>query len=432
MVSLFGSDDNLKIAFFWDESFLWGIVAYDAFTNLSLNFNLVTSSDIKSGALKGYDILFVPGGWASNKIKSLGDKGKENIQSFVDGGGSYLGICGGAGLALSHKDGLGLVPITRKPTSERVPSFSGKIGIIQEHPKHPIWQGIPDRTGFYAWWPGQFSLRKPNSVRVLASYDEPHDGAFVSDIPVRPNIDWDSLERSYGTNLNPSRIKGEPAVVEAGYGKGKVLLSYLHFETLGHKQGYKALLNILDYLSGKKVRADCTISTAGNASLTKCSKNADRRLIEMAKHLETAARDLISFGENNGLWYWRQPWILQWRRGVRGIEYCTLFLMLRRLLELLEQNANHDAVTVSVLAELRELALPFFEKARELLSLEKAAMNSGPISPLKTDNENIRLLREELFANSKSFGGYFKQIIDRIDEMLLPLLKAVCQHAKAD
>ena len=41
-------------------------------------------------------------------------------------GGSYLGFCGGAGLATM--DGMGLLNVKRKPTKERVPSLSAGYG----------------------------------------------------------------------------------------------------------------------------------------------------------------------------------------------------------------------------------------------------------------------------------------------------------------
>ncbi len=410
-----------KIALFWDESFLWGLIAYDVFTLLSINFGIVTSTDIHEGALETYDVLFVPGGWASNKIRALGERGKENIRRFVENGGNYLGFCGGAGLALAHKDGISLVPVTRKPTTERVPSFSGKIRLNQSDTGHPMWEGIKDKEAFHAWWPGQFSIIEHGKVKVLATYDVPEDGSYVADLPVGPMIDWARWEQSYNTNLNPKRVKGEPAIIETNFGKGKVFLSYLHFETPGDDQGYKVLLNILEYLAGKRVQIENPPKEMQVIDYN--GSSADKKLAKLTGELEDAASDLISFGQNNFLWYWRNPWIIQWRRGVRGIEYCTIYSLLKRL-SLLAPQISDDIGLIGQLTDLKEFCFPFFEKAKQLLMLERFAMNRGPISPLKSDDENIQRMRDELFSNSKSFGGYFKQIIDTIDAILLPMLKA--------
>ncbi len=68
-------------AFLWDESFLWGLMAYNSLKSLGLPFDLVRSADIKKGCLQNYKMLFVPGGWASNKSKLLGDKGIKEIKT---------------------------------------------------------------------------------------------------------------------------------------------------------------------------------------------------------------------------------------------------------------------------------------------------------------------------------------------------------------
>src|SRR5271157_836090 len=109
-----GYDERMKkgagksaIAFLWDESFLWGIMAYKALREAGLPFRLIRAADIGTGALLDCSALVVPGGWASNKIKVLGEPGISGIRQFVKEGGMYVGFCGGAGLATS--DGIGLL-----------------------------------------------------------------------------------------------------------------------------------------------------------------------------------------------------------------------------------------------------------------------------------------------------------------------------------
>ena len=71
---------NRSCALLWDESFLWGLMAWRALKEAGLPFDLLRSEDIREGALSRYRMLFVPGGWASNKINTLGDQGREAIQ----------------------------------------------------------------------------------------------------------------------------------------------------------------------------------------------------------------------------------------------------------------------------------------------------------------------------------------------------------------
>jgi hypothetical protein len=61
-------------ALLWDESFLWGLMARRALTEAGLPFDLLRSEDIRAGALSRYRMLFVPGGWASNKMDALGEQ----------------------------------------------------------------------------------------------------------------------------------------------------------------------------------------------------------------------------------------------------------------------------------------------------------------------------------------------------------------------
>ncbi len=75
------------IAFLWDESFLWGIMAYKALGEAGLPFRLIRAADIGAGGLRDCSALVVPGGWASNKIKALGEPGVSGIRRFVQGRG---------------------------------------------------------------------------------------------------------------------------------------------------------------------------------------------------------------------------------------------------------------------------------------------------------------------------------------------------------
>jgi hypothetical protein len=132
-----------------------------------------------------------------------------------------------------------------------VPSFSGRIrlNVID----HPIWE---KRTTdiFYAWWPSQFIIEDKN-IKVLASYGETMPDSFSSDLnvgDVEANGSWDELEKIYKINLNPKRLINEPAVIEGSYGKGKVILSLVHFDTPDDVNGQLVLRNLWQYLAGQK------------------------------------------------------------------------------------------------------------------------------------------------------------------------------------
>ncbi len=58
-------------------------------------------ADIRSGALDGFDVAVFPGGSGSGQARSLQAEGRARVRQFVEHGGGYLGICGGAYLGTS-------------------------------------------------------------------------------------------------------------------------------------------------------------------------------------------------------------------------------------------------------------------------------------------------------------------------------------------
>jgi hypothetical protein len=403
-----------RVAFLWDESFLWGLMSYKALCANRLPFDLVRSDDIRKGVLKDYSLLFVPGGWASNKIKSLGDEGAAEIRRFVEDGGNYLGFCGGAGLATL--DGIGLLNVKRKPTKERVPSFSGRI---QLNPReHEIWKGNLSPI-FHAWWPSQFVVDVEN-VKVLATYGEALPDSFSSDLNVGDTTadgKWIELEKLYGINLAPGRLLNDPAVVEGRCGEGKAILSLIHFDTPGDRNGQAILQNLWEYLGGGSACQNAT-----NRSERARTGPVREELIEAVSGLEVRVEDLISLGIRNFLWFWRNQMLLQWRRGVRGLEYCTLYVMIKEIAGIVRAEGAAGDLGKRI-AHLASLLNPFVADATRLLFMERLAMQNGHITYEKCDDPEIKEIRARLFSASKSHGGLFKELVGEIDGVLFSLLK---------
>lgn len=415
------------VALLWDESFLWGLMTYKALESAGLPFDLIRSGEIQAGRLDDYRVLFVPGGWASNKLKSLGDDGIDAIKRFVGDGGAYLGFCGGAGLATL--DGIGLLNVRRKPTKARVPSFSGRITLALS--ESPLWCGIAGPV-FQAWWPSQFVVEDVG-IRVLAAYGEALPDSFSSDMNVgdtERHGSWSALEDAYGINLDPGRLLHEPAVLEGRYGEGRVILSLVHFDTPCDRDGAVVLRNLWEYCGVRNVERVPVKERQGAGK--RLAEDDTSRLVSELFGLCDA---LISLGIRNFLWFWRNPMLLQWRRGVRGLEYCTLYGMMKEIERIMKTGkalpapnggagAGPSLPVRERVTRIRETLVPFVEKAGRLLMLERRAMHNGYITYENCDDPEIREIRAELFSNSKSHGGLFKTVIDEIDALLYSLLRA--------
>ncbi len=423
-----------KVAFFWDESFLWGLMSYKALRANNLSCDLIRSDDIRRGKLKDYSMLFVAGGWASNKLKSLGDDGVSEIKKFVRRGGNYLGFCGGAGLATL--DGMGLINVKRKPTKERVPSFSGRIRL--DLVEHPIWKGIgengpkggddPSSQIFQAWWPSQF-LVEGEETKILATYRDALPDSFSADLNVGDTEaagNWDEMEKIYGIKLDPDRLRNDPAVLEGKYGEGRVILSLIHFDTPCDENGSNVLRNLWEYLAGEKSAG----RESGNHPQNETGHSEHAvydDLMKTVNEFEAEVEELISLGMRNFLWFWRNPMLLQWRRGIRGLEYCTLFIMIREIAEVMRmKKAPLDGDFISRLERglgvARSLLDPFIKDAKRLLIMERSALQSGHITYDRCEDSEIRKIRTELFSHSKSYGGLFKDLLNEIDLVLFMLI----------
>jgi hypothetical protein len=371
-------------------------------------------------------MLLVPGGWASNKLSTLGDRGQTEIRRFVEEGGSYLGICGGAGMAT--EDGIGLLPIRRKPAAERVASFSGPVRLTLA--AHRIWQGI-ETPLFNAWWPSQFQAGDQRTF-VLAAYEEALPDAFSSDIPVADGrvIGWPGLEKRYGILLDPARLHGEPAVMEGSFGRGRVVLSLIHFDTPGDSNGAAVLRNLWDDLApGWSVDSPANRETLRSRPIPALLPE----FLGTLEEIQTVVDDFIEAGSKHSLWYWRNPLLLQWRRGVRGLEYGTLAVMIgeitRRLNDprpdggpALPESMESSRMKEEV-SEIRDQIIPFVEKAKDLLARERLFIQTASLSPLECADAEISRLRQELFGSAMSHGGRFKQMIDVVDRLLFSLIR---------
>lgn len=415
------------VAFFWDQSLVWGLICRQTLKQLRIPFHLLSSADIAEGALASYRVLLTPGGWAAHKIRALGKAGRDQVARFIERGGSYLGFCGGAGMALSSPPSLELTPFERMPPAERLPNASGGV-VIRGIAGHPAWQGLPEDIPTSIWWPAQFTWQFLPRSTCLGSYKAPGEDFWVADLPLADfserEINWADWEKVYGINLDPQRLLGLPAILETRRGRGTLVLSYPHLETPGDALANRLLRNVLRYLDNAAAKhlgdtgappAPTAIPDSPPGGVT----------VRMLAEMDRRVNDLIAFGERQLLWFRYRPWLLRWQRGIRGLEYSMLAVSSNFLLKLAEQLASADKAD-PWLEPVRRLSADvdqFRGQAKTLLTEEKLAAQTGGLTKLGKVNERVDLLRNGLFGARMNHGGLCRQIFDAFDHLLLQFLR---------
>jgi hypothetical protein len=258
----------------------------------------------------------------------------------------------------------------------------------------------------------------------------------VADLPVTDlenhPFHWEEWEKIYGINLHPRWLLGQPALMEIRMGQGRLILSYPHLETPDDPWGNRLFLNILNYLDEKaschgkrKASQQSPLQIFSSPTSQLLEPPTVRTLNELAR-IQEYVDNLISFGERHLLWKWRNAWLLHWCRGIRGLEYGTLAFTVRILLsEARKRSAEHaeNDSWLKPVQKLKEEVHEFCHLSRQLLLEEKLALQTGGLTKLGKVNEKVDRLRSELFGNKMTHGGLCRIIFDRLDWLLLQLLR---------
>lgn len=215
-----------------------GVCYWQSLTTLSpdLEPTFVDAKAIAAGALKGVDVLVMPGGSSRTEFDSLKASGADRIvKDFIRAGGGYVGTCAGNSIVLNEDHRLRLTPYERY-------SCSGRHG-----------------TGLLSM---KFNARAEELCGIRASTrkvrysggpvlkpGKPVEGARFDVVAV---YDCD-LVCEYGTNANKIvSMKGCPAALAGTYGEGRVFVYSTHPE-------YRAdtldlLAGAFRYVTGRQVR----------------------------------------------------------------------------------------------------------------------------------------------------------------------------------
>ena len=404
-----------SIHIYWDESHFWGLMAARALSAWHVPYRLVRGSEIADGVLAGKSgeapkLLLVPGGRAKSKADRLGRRGMDAILDYVDRGGTYVGFCGGAGLALTGKHGLGLSPWSRKGYRNRLHHFLSGHVETDLNTDHPLVPDDLDRAMLPVWWPGRFDP-KDDGVTVLARFDAPGPDFWVADLhlaslPEGTMTDWENL---YGIHLRPDFLKGLPCTTANDFGRGRVILSYAHLETPASPPANRWLAHLLGEILGEPVQAGPVPAWDVAAREIRWQ---DETLLDAKTRMET----IIATGTSHFLLFWRTPWLLGWRRGIPGAGINALYSLICESLACEPDRAAREfweahAKRFSVLMELLGNGLSGY------LLAERLAMTVFHSSPDAVSKEGLREQRRALFGVPPEPGGIFADLAGLLEEL---------------
>lgn len=390
------------IQILWDSSHLWGVLAWHAMRCFGAPCELVSAQKIAQGSLlrKPPAVLLAPGGNARQKAHALGEAGRARIRDWVAGGGFYIGFCGGAGLALTHENGINLCPWARRIYPDRLYHLiSGHI--------HASAQGggllLP------VWWPGRFEPGSADGIEILAAYEGPGADLWLADLPLMEASG--PIQAGWGGRIDPDldMPKSQPIVIRGKSGEGSYLLSYAHPETpdspaanawFGQLLAEKGIT-----IKNSRIFPWKTLPESSGDTIRKELAAAWRKLL-----------DLMEIGERLGLFFRRSEWLAGWRQGAPGIAMNHLLAEMA-MLALLDYGENgrecwralRDRFAEALRAFLCE-AEAFFWNFR--LSQTLVAAGKAGIASLCEE-------RERIFGHPMTGGGIAGELLAMMDALIL-------------
>ncbi|MBG0791766.1 MAG: biotin--protein ligase [Desulfovibrionaceae bacterium] len=404
-----------SIHIYWDESHFWGLLVTRALSAWGIPHRLVRGSEIADGALAGKfgeapKLLIAPGGRARGKAERLGPRGMEAVREFVRSGGVYLGFCGGTGLALSGPHGLGLSPWTRQGYKNRLHHFLSGHVYAELDAGSPLVPDAMDSALLPVWWPGRFAPAD-GGVTVLARYKTPGPDFWVADLdlatlPEGTMADWENL---YGISLKPDFMQGQPCVTANDYGAGRVILSYAHLETPASRQANAWLGHILGLVLDEPTTT--APLPAWDVSARPVAWNDD-----VLAGARSAMEAIIRTGTDHFLLFWRNPWLLGWRRGIPGAGI----------------NSLYSLICESMAVEPGDDALAFWRENRDrfrvlmgmlengvtgYLLAERLAMTVFHSDPSAVSPEGLKEQRRALFGMPPEPGGIHADLVSILEEL---------------
>lgn len=410
----------------WDHSHLWGLLLCRGLAALGANFSPISCADVAHGALarRPPRALLVPGGFARRKFAALGPAGVAAIREYVSKGGAYCGICGGAGLALSHDEGLALCPWTRRAFADRLDHLvSGHVRLAVDRDSDLFPASRAPSLAAPVWWPAGFAPSQAPAeaeVTVVAAYAGAGPDLHLADLNLgaMPEAQLAACRERFGLPLTPAFLDGGACVIAGSFGHGRYVLSHAHLETPDSPEANAWLAHLLAVLGpgNGDDGFDCRVPAWEPAA--EPVRFADPFLLAARRDLAVA----IEAGQAARLLFRRTPWLLGWRPGMPGFFLSNLAGLLAGVAALPPTEPALDYwrevgpdFARDMAAFTRRLAA-FFPAQRLEITLSLVEHRRSAAEP------NLAVERRELFGPAPGGGGLCGRLADRLDGLLLRLL----------
>jgi glutamine amidotransferase-like uncharacterized protein len=181
--------DSVFVALYIDDA-VWPNCKF--YTELLLkrsgfSYGIINRDTIIQDKLERYSVLLMPGGRPDLYADNLGHEGLQRIRSYVNRGGGFIGICGGANLAVRHNIWRGwageprvelaydneldlLDAMADGPVEDFAPDYCEvKCRIKITDKLHPIAQGLPDTISYLYDHGPMFYNMHDESCRILGT-----------------------------------------------------------------------------------------------------------------------------------------------------------------------------------------------------------------------------------------------------------------------
>lgn len=203
--------------------------ALETYFKNNIEIDTISSTEIVNNTKLTNNILalFIPGGIANKYFEKIGIKGNKNIQNYIKNGGIYFGICGGAYYACNKVEFETDIP-------ELKIEAEYNLNLINALAKGTLYKELGIQPFSHSSKSTAIVDIEDEKTKNLSSAVY-HGGPF-----------FESSQKEYDVLANYKLESGKklPAILQKTYGKGKVIISGVHFEYTA-KNLYQ-LLNLMN------------------------------------------------------------------------------------------------------------------------------------------------------------------------------------------